>query len=65
LLESEGRRSATATALEDCELLSLSRKDFDEMITGYPRIGVAILRGVGKMLAERLRNTSGRFADLL
>jgi CRP-like cAMP-binding protein len=65
LLETEGRRSATAVALEDCELLTLSRQNFDEMVMSHPRVGVAILRSVGKMLSERLRNTSSRVADLL
>lgn len=65
LLEIEARRSATAVAIEDCELLSLTRHNFEEMVASSPRIGVAILKGVGKILSERLRTTSGRFADLL
>jgi CRP-like cAMP-binding protein len=65
LLEAEPRRSATAIAIEDCDLLVLNRDAFEAMVADYPRIGVAILRGIGVMLADRLRSISGRFADIL
>lgn len=63
LLELEPRRGATMVAVEDCRLFLLNRNVFDDMVNDYPRVGVAILRGVGRMLSERLRTISGRFAD--
>lgn len=64
LLERESRRSATAETIEECEILSLSRTKFDEMVKSNPNIGIVILREIGSILAKRLRSTSGRFADL-
>lgn len=64
LLEGESRRSATADAVEDCDILSLSRPKFDAMVKENPNIGIVILREIGCILAKRLRSTSGRFADL-
>lgn len=64
LLEEQSRRSASATAVEDCEILALSRQNFDAMIKTHPEIGIVILRGIGCILANRLRSTTGRFADV-
>jgi len=64
LLENESRRSASAIATEDCEILSLSRKSFDEIVKNDPNIAIVILRGIGCTLANRLRSTTGRFADI-
>ncbi|VAX18054.1 hypothetical protein MNBD_NITROSPINAE04-1411 [hydrothermal vent metagenome] len=57
-------RSATATAIEDSELLILTRKSFDELIESEPLIGIKILKNIAKSLSTRLRYTSGRFADV-
>ncbi len=64
LLENESRRSASANAVEDCEILSLPRKNFDEILKTNPNIGIVVLRGIGCTLANRLRNITGRFADI-
>jgi CRP-like cAMP-binding protein len=36
-------RSATATALEETELITLSRDDFKQMLREYPQAGMAML----------------------
>jgi len=60
----ESPRSATATAIEDIELLILSRESFEKLLAESPQIGVKILRNIAKSLSNRLRHTSGRFADV-
>jgi CRP-like cAMP-binding protein len=60
----ESARSATAVAMEDVELLILTRDHFEKIIEQYPYIGLKILRNIAKSLSNRLRHTSGRFADV-
>jgi len=60
----ETPRSATATAVNDVELLVLTRENFEIIVKKNPDIGVKILRNIAKSLSTRLRYTSGRFADL-
>lgn len=57
-------RSATATALEDVELLVLTHVNFEKILEINPAIGIKILRNIAKSISTRLRHTSGRFADL-
>jgi CRP/FNR family cyclic AMP-dependent transcriptional regulator len=47
LVDKDARRTATAVAIEECELFSLNHVDFDDMMTEHPRIGTAILKDVG------------------
>lgn len=49
-------RSATVTALSDLNLWILSQADFDDLITAYPNLALALSR----LLSERLRNTDAR-----
>ncbi len=60
----EAPRSATATVVEDTELLMLNKDKFDEILDKYPDIGIKILKNVTKQISMRLRHTSGRFADV-
>ncbi|MBI3813595.1 MAG: cyclic nucleotide-binding domain-containing protein [Nitrospinae bacterium] len=60
----EAPRSATATVIEDTELLMLNKDKFDEILERYPEIGIKILKNVTKQISMRLRHTSGRFADI-
>jgi CRP-like cAMP-binding protein len=50
-------RSATVTALSDVDLWVMSRTDFDELVTTYPNLALALSR----LLSERLQNTDERF----
>jgi len=64
IVEKSTARSATATALEASELLILTRKSFDELAENHPRIALKIAKNIAGMLSQRLRHTSGRFADV-
>ncbi len=64
LVEEVSTRSATATAIEDTEILTLSRGNFEKVIDTHPRIAVKILRNIAAIISTRLRYTSGRFADI-
>lgn len=64
IVEKSVARSATATALEVSELLILTRESFDELSETHPRIALKIAKNIAGMLSQRLRHTSGRFADV-
>ncbi len=50
-------RSATVTALSDVDLWVMSRPDFDDLVTTYPNLALALSR----VLSERLRRTDERY----
>jgi CRP-like cAMP-binding protein len=50
-------RSATVTALSDVNLWSMPQADFDDLVTAYPNLALALSR----VLSERLRNTDERY----
>lgn len=50
-------RSATVTALSELNLWILGHADFDELVTAYPNLALAVSR----LLSERLRETDERF----
>jgi CRP/FNR family cyclic AMP-dependent transcriptional regulator len=57
LLENE-TRSATVTALTDCSLLELHRKDFLDLIGQNPVMGVKLLLRLAQILSRHLRKTN-------
>jgi CRP/FNR family cyclic AMP-dependent transcriptional regulator len=57
LLENE-TRSATVTAISDCHLLRLNRKDFLELIQQNPAMGVKLLLRLAQVLSRYLRKTN-------
>jgi CRP/FNR family cyclic AMP-dependent transcriptional regulator len=54
-------RSATAVAIEDCEMLVIDRKTFDTLLRGNVEIAIRFI----KRLADRLRETTDRLEALL
>jgi CRP-like cAMP-binding protein len=50
-------RSATVTALSELNLWILGQADFDDLVTAYPNLALAVSR----LLSERLRDTDERF----
>jgi CRP-like cAMP-binding protein len=54
-----GKRSATCTAIEPCELLVIDRAQFMELLESSPAIAVKLL----DVLAQRLRRLSQRSED--
>lgn len=55
---SEDYRSATARAVEETELISISQKDFRNLLDNNPAAGKKILEFIVKVLAGRLKNTT-------
>ena len=64
LLEEEAIRSATIVALEDTELLQLTRPNFEEILKSHPDIGIRMLRNIALHLSLRLKDASGKLSDL-
>lgn len=54
-----GARSATAEALQDCELLGLARSALVDLLTEQPRVVDALLRSLG----QSLRRLTEQMAD--
>ena len=52
------RESASATAVTEVELLSLSRARFDQIAGNHKRLGVTLIHEVACVLASRLRQTN-------
>ncbi|MCL7454536.1 MAG: cyclic nucleotide-binding domain-containing protein [Anaerolineae bacterium] len=50
-------RAATVTAVTDVNLWRMSQEDFDDLVTAYPNLALALSR----LLSERLRSTDERF----
>ena len=55
---SEDYRTATAKAVEETELLSISQKDFKNLLDKNPAVGKKLLEFIVKVLADRLKNTT-------
>jgi CRP-like cAMP-binding protein len=64
LVENQGRRSATATAQDEAQLIGLYKPDLMEIIERSPTAGVKILLRLGEVLALRLRQTTARITEL-
>lgn len=56
-------RSASAVALERSTLLLLYRSKVDEILVYHPRVGVAIMAHLAKLLSSRLRKASQELAS--
>jgi CRP-like cAMP-binding protein len=52
-------RSATIVAAEDSEFLIVTKEDFVRLGESHPQIVLPITREIGKILASRLRKTTG------
>ena len=57
LLENEAR-SATVTALTDCNLLELQQQDFLALVRENPQMGAKILLRLAQMLSRHLRKSN-------
>ncbi len=58
LVIDDGRRSATAVAVEETDLIGFFKSDLYEIIDRSPAIGVKILWGVTRVLGRRLTETT-------
>ncbi len=60
----EGKRSATARVVEDSELIVVTKKCFQDMLNGDPKITNKLLLHFLRVNAQRLRLTDKRFEAL-
>ena len=51
-------RSASVTAVTDCELLVINREDFNRLGEDDPLLGLLVTRAIGKELSKRLRRAN-------
>ncbi|MFA7420944.1 MAG: cyclic nucleotide-binding domain-containing protein [Melioribacteraceae bacterium] len=63
LLDNE-RRSATAIAMEETQVLVIFKPDLDNFISNNPREGIKILKGMAHIIAIRLRNLNQDYFQL-
>ncbi|MFZ9964081.1 MAG: Crp/Fnr family transcriptional regulator [Terrimicrobiaceae bacterium] len=64
-LVDEGPRSADVVALEDCELLRITRTTIGVLAGLQPAAAVQILSSIGRELVQRLRTANQKYLDLL
>jgi len=64
LIESEIRRSATAVALEDTDVIGFFKADLMEIVKRNPSIGVKILLRLSEVVGERLRQTTAKLSEI-
>lgn len=57
--------SASVIATQDSLVLLITKTDFDRLTTQHEKIGIKLLRKIAITISSRLRNTTGRLADLL
>jgi CRP-like cAMP-binding protein len=58
-LVDDDKRSATVMAIEDSDFIVISKEDFTALGDRHPHIGLPITRAIAKILAGRLRKTTG------
>ena len=56
-------RSSTATALDACELYSIKRDGFDQLLKDKPEMAFKIMLQMSRILTARLRDTSERVKE--
>lgn len=56
----EHPRSATVVAIEDTEIITLSRDSLEAFFAQYPAIGIKLLKGISRILTIRLRQSAKR-----
>ena len=64
-LVDDGPRSADVLALEDCELLRVTRTTIGVLAGLQPAAAVQILSSIGRELVQRLRTSNQKYLDLL
>jgi CRP/FNR family cyclic AMP-dependent transcriptional regulator len=57
-------RTATVTALSECEMYKLTGDDFTKFAREYPAYGFSIAVNIAKMISSRLRRTNKDIAKL-
>ncbi|MFN8582990.1 MAG: cyclic nucleotide-binding domain-containing protein [Gemmatimonadaceae bacterium] len=60
-----GSRSATAVAIEETDLLVLTREDFDRMSERHPQVALRFAVMIAEAIANLLRQTTGALVEHL
>jgi len=60
----ENLRSANVIAVTDCELYTISQKDFDKFAIDNPDIAYKIMRNIASVLSQRLISTDENLVKL-
>jgi len=58
-------RSASAIAAESATIMMLTKDSFDRLIRELPGLAAKLLLVLGKLLSQRLRQTSGKLIDFI
>jgi len=59
-----GNRSASAIADTNCKIGIIFKPDLEEVIRKKPKIGVAVLSGLSRIIVTRLRNLNEEYISL-
>ena len=59
-----GDRSASAVADTNCKIGIIFKPDLEEVIRKKPKIGVAVLSGLARIIVTRLRNLNEEYISL-
>ncbi len=57
-------RSVTAVALEPAEMVILSSKHFENMISDHPMLGLKLLKHIFLVISKRLNRSTDRIAQI-
>ncbi|MGQ9705532.1 MAG: cyclic nucleotide-binding domain-containing protein [bacterium] len=57
-------RSASVSAIGDCILYELSKKNFNEIVENYPSLGLKITLTIANELSKRIRIANVRIEDM-
>ncbi len=60
-----GPRAATARVVEDVTMLALSRKDFNQLASNNPRLGMQLTLNIFRSFSERLRRSKQDYRNML
>lgn len=60
-----GPRAATARVVEDVSLLSLTRKDYNQLCTNNPRLGMQLTLNIFRSFSQRLRRSKQDYRNML
>jgi CRP/FNR family cyclic AMP-dependent transcriptional regulator len=64
LVETHGRRTASAVAIEDSLLIGFFRPDLEEIKTRNPKVGLKIMTRLAEVLGRRLKEASTELTRL-
>ena len=60
-----GRHTASAKAMGDSEVFTLSREDFKRIAQQDPAAGIKVLQNISKSLCNYMRLINGKFMDMI